>query len=309
MQNQSNLSNTTTIVDVHPPEVLMSGVSWGAIFAGATAAAALSLILVILGFGLGLSAVSPWSYNAAAIGTSTILWLAFTQLAASGIGGYLAGSLRVKWGDLHSDEVHFRDTAHGLLAWAVASLLTAVFLGGVAKGILGGIIDVSAGAVSAVAATTTTTVGSALSKDNANFATNPMNYFSDVLLRSDQATSEGNNDPMRGVVINIFASNMEAGKLSTEDQTYLAQLVAKRTGMSQVEAETRVNSIYARAVKTVADSKQAVKQAADQARKAASYSALWMFVALLIGAFVASLSATFGGRQRDRAQVHTRTQF
>ncbi|MFD2271336.1 hypothetical protein ACFS07_10010 [Undibacterium arcticum] len=108
-----------------------SGVSWGAIFAGAAAAAALSLILVILGFGLGLSAVSPWANNGASattIGMSTILWIAFTQIAASGLGGYLAGRLRVKWANVHGDEVYFRDTAHGFFAWAVASLATAAFL-------------------------------------------------------------------------------------------------------------------------------------------------------------------------------------
>ena len=76
---------------------LVSGVSWGAILAGAAAAAALSLILLILGTGLGLSSVSPWAgqgASAIAFGLTTIAWLTFTQLAASGMGGYLAGRLR-----------------------------------------------------------------------------------------------------------------------------------------------------------------------------------------------------------------------
>ncbi|MYM89254.1 hypothetical protein GTP91_19010, partial [Rugamonas sp. FT82W] len=102
----------------------VSGVSWGAVFAGAAAAAALSFILLILGVGLGLSSVSPYQYNAAPLGGATIAWLAFMQLAAAGTGGYLAGRLRVKWASVHRDEVHFRDTAHGLLAWAVATLAT-----------------------------------------------------------------------------------------------------------------------------------------------------------------------------------------
>ena len=108
-----------------------SGVSWGAVFAGAAAAAALSLVLFSLGTGLGLASISPWSYNsAAAIGISTILWISFTQLAASAAGGYMAGRLRTKWASLHTDEVYFRDTAHGLLAWAMATLLTAMLVGG-----------------------------------------------------------------------------------------------------------------------------------------------------------------------------------
>src|SRR6185312_8668571 len=108
-----------------------SGVSWSAIFAGAAAAASLSYILIILGFGLGLSSVSPWTNTGAAattIGVATIIWLTFTQIVASGMGGYLAGRLRIKWASVHTDEVYFRDTAHGFLSWAVASLVVAAFL-------------------------------------------------------------------------------------------------------------------------------------------------------------------------------------
>ena len=96
-----------------------SGVSWAAIFAGAAAAAALSLILLLLGFGLGFSAVSPWAgsgISAKGLGISSIVWLAVTQIIAAGLGGYIAGRLRVKWANLHGDEVYFRDTAHGFLA-------------------------------------------------------------------------------------------------------------------------------------------------------------------------------------------------
>src|SRR5689334_18908594 len=98
-------------------------VAWGAVAAGAVAAAALSLILLMLGVGLGLSSVSPWSsagMSAASFGVSTILWLSFTQLLSSALGGYLAGRLRGRWNDAPPDEVYFRDTAHGFLAWAIA---------------------------------------------------------------------------------------------------------------------------------------------------------------------------------------------
>lgn len=116
-------------------------VSWGAVAAGAAAAASLSLILLILGVGLGLSSVSPWArdgVSAATFGVSTLLWLTLTQLLASAMGGYLAGRLRRRWTDVHTDDVYFRDTAHGFLAWAVSSLATAALLTSAIGSIVGG---------------------------------------------------------------------------------------------------------------------------------------------------------------------------
>lgn len=115
-------------------------VSWAAIFAGAAGAAALSLILLVLGTGLGLAAASPWvsgAPDAEPFGTAAVVWICFTQVIASGMGGYLAGRLRTRWADTQQDEVYFRDTAHGFLAWAVSSLATAALLTPVIGTILG----------------------------------------------------------------------------------------------------------------------------------------------------------------------------
>ena len=126
-----------------PPErspAEVSAVSWSAVLAGAVAAAALSLILLVLGTGLGLSAVSPWTQQgmgAKALGIGTIVWLAVVQLLSSGLGGYLAGRLRTKWTDAARDEVFFRDTAHGFLSWAVATLLTAAVLTSAVSAVVG----------------------------------------------------------------------------------------------------------------------------------------------------------------------------
>lgn len=269
-----------------------SGVSWGAVLAGAAAAAALSLVLFILGVGLGLSAVSPWSYNTATLGKSTIIWLAFTQLAAAGLGGYLAGRLRVKWASVHTDEVYFRDTAHGLLAWAVATLVTAIFLASAVRAVVGGAIDAG------TAAATVATAGSGAPDAGAG----PVGYFSDMLLRTDQAKPAPENAAMRAEVAKIFVNDLRTGTLAADDRQYLSRLVAQRTRLAQPDAEKRVDEVYARLSKAKADAEAAAKAAADKARKAAAQSALWMFVALLLGAFFASVMATFGGRQRDDAQ-------
>ncbi|WP_454774822.1 hypothetical protein [Janthinobacterium tructae] len=275
------------------------GVSWGAVLAGAAAAAALSFILLILGVGLGLSSVSPWSFNATAIGVSTIAWLAFMQLAASGIGGYLAGRLRVKWSSIHTDEVHFRDTAHGLLAWAVATLITVAVLAGGTRAVLSGAIDAGSGVAAAVSPAAGAKAG-----EGGGSTANPLDYFSDMLLRAAPAAeTSGTVADQRVEIGKIFATSLSTGNLAADDRAYLGQVVASRTGLTQAEAEARVDTVYARAAKAAADAKAKAQQAADTARKAGAHTALWMFVALLLGAFVASLAATFGGRQRDHERV------
>ncbi|AKZ64705.1 membrane protein [Herbaspirillum hiltneri N3] len=310
-----------------------SGVSWGAILAGAFAAAALSFILVILGFGLGFSSVSPWSgsgLSAQTIGWTTIAWITFTQIAASAIGGYMAGRLRVKWASVHTDEVYFRDTAHGFLAWAVASLATAALLSTAIGSVISSGAKVAGSAGAAVVATgATAAAGGAAAAPDGNAvagADNVSGYFIDSLFRApatgtqtgapasaDAAPAPAPAAPLavaadspplapaqRNEVMRIFANALRTGALPAGDKTYVAQVIAKRSGISQAEAEKRVDDSYAAYKKAVDDAATKAKEAADTARKAAAYGSLWMFVALLCGAFIASLAATFGGRLRDR---------
>jgi hypothetical protein len=280
-------------------ETQRSGVSWGAIFAGAAAAAGLSLVLFILGSGLGLAAISPWSYNsAAAIGITTILWISFTQLAASAVGGYMAGRLRTKWASIHSDEVYFRDTAHGLLAWAVATLLTAMLAGGAARAVMSGAIDAGAGVAKATAVAGAAGAAGA-ARESADSGLNPVDYFSDMLLRSEKAPADAGGANVRAEVVRIFASGLQAGSLATDDRAYLAQVAAARTGIPLPDAEKRVDEVYTKVSTNVANARAKAREAADTARKATAGAALWMTVALMLGAFVASLAATFGGKLRD----------
>lgn len=247
-------------------EASPSAVSWAAIFAGAAGAAVLSLILLILGTGLGLSSVSPFSgAGAETSGVSTIAWLTFTQLAASGIGGYLAGRLRTRWVSTHVDEVYFRDTAHGFLPWGVATLATAAMLSSVVGSIVGAGVK-TAGVVAGGAAT-------AARSDNAGGA----GYFVDALFRPNAAAatagatsarlmSAGESGGANAEAARIFASGLQAGALPANDVTYLGQTISQRTGMSQADAERRVNDTYA-SMKAKAD--QAKAQAREAADKAA----------------------------------------
>lgn len=277
-----------------------SGVSWGAIFAGAAGAAALSLILVLLGFGLGFSAVSPWAnegISAKGMGISTVVWLAFTQIIASGLGGYIAGRLRVKWANLHGDEVYFRDTAHGFLSWAVATLVAATLIASSVSTIVGGGVQAGANVASGAAGAVTQVAGSAAS--NSNASSQDYGYYIDSLFRDDRPAAVS-DDAAHGVVLRIFTRTLSNdGQMSPEDRTYLAQMIAQRTNLSQADAERRVDQVYGQARKALEDAKVAAKEAADTAAKVATMTALWTFVSLLCGAFFASFAAIYGGRRRD----------
>jgi len=139
--------------------------------------------------------------------------------------------------------------------------------------------------------------GSEMAKSD--YETAPMGYFVDSLFRKDLNTAAAATGAPLSEVARIFMNTILTGPLTAEDIRYVGQLVAQRTGLSQQEAEKRVTDTYARLQARLNDAQAAAKDAADKARKASAYAALWLFISLLIGAFVASLAATFGGRQRD----------
>ena len=265
--------------------------SWGAVVGGAFVAAALALLLLLLGSGLGLTVVSPWANEGASaktLGIAAMAWMIATHLASSAMGGYLAGRLRTKWVDVRTDEVFFRDTAHGLVAWAVGIVLTAAFLTSAVTSVVGGATKAGATAV----AGTGVAAGAAAQASAPGADVNAP--FVDILFRSDRPRAT-DDSPVREEVGRVLVNGLRQGDVSPADRSYLAQLVAARTGLSQPEAEKRVAGAVAQA--KAAEAK--VRQAADTARKAAAHMALWTCLALLIGAFVASYAATIGGRQRD----------
>jgi hypothetical protein len=266
------------------PEATSSGVSsavsWASIAAGAAAAAALTLALLALGAGLGLSSISPWAdsgISAATFKNATGIYLVLVAVMASAVGGYLAARLRTRWVGIHTNEVFFRDTAHGFIAWAFATLLGASVLGAATTHIVGG---VASGATAAAAQ-----------------SVNPSQVYVDRLFRSDAATPAANaaapaaaaNATPRAEVTRLWASTVaQNDDLATADRTYIARQVSAQTGMSQADAEKRVNDVVVEA-----------KAAADRARSNAAKLAFWLTAYLLFGAFAASLAAVEGGQLRD----------
>ena len=281
-----------------------TAVSWGPIIAGAFAASTLTFILMLLGSGLGLSMVSPWSGSGASITTfavSTAIWLVIVQWLSSGVGGYLAGRLRTKWVGIHTDEVYFRDTAHGFLAWALATLLVVGVLGSALSAALGtgvqAVSTVASGAAMGASAGVSAKTGSA-SADNATA------YLVDSLFRpadpAKLAAANSDSDAAAvGEASRILIASAAAGEISADDKTYLSQLVAAQTGLSEADAKARVDALVAK----VEDAKVKAKQAADTARKGSATFALLGALSLVIGAFIASAAAALGGRQRDEEEA------
>lgn len=297
-QLPSDVSRTTgsSISTVH--EAPDSAVSWAAVLAGAFVAAAMALILLPLGTGLGLSALSPWSnagVSSTTIGIAGAVWLIVMQVIAAGLGGYVAGRLRTKWVAVHSDEVFFRNTAHGFLSWAVAVVISAGLLASAATAIVGVGTGVAATGVAAVGAAAAT----AATRQQSGAGAEGLTYYVDALFRADHPSGNSVEAPTSMEAGRIMATALGKGDISPADRTYLSQWVAARTGLSPADADKRVTDTVAQAKAARADAETKAREAAEAARKAGAYLSLWVFVSMLAGAFCASYAATIGGRQRD----------
>ena len=267
--------------------------SWPAIIAGAFVAVSITLVLVALGSGIGFASISPWpgrGMSVTSFAITTAIWLIVTQWIAAALGGYIAGRLRTRWIGTHTHEIFFRDTAHGLITWAVATVvILSVAAGSAASG---------AGAGLHAAADAASMGGQAMASQAANA------YSVDKLFRSSGSTAGGStgggstagvsSDP-RLETAHIVANAATTGSVPDADRAYLAQQVAARTGISQQEAQARVDAF----VSSVTQAQEKVKADADAARKAAAQASIYLALSMLIGAFIASVSAALGGRLRD----------
>ncbi|MGZ9066136.1 MAG: hypothetical protein ACXW2I_12515 [Burkholderiales bacterium] len=276
-------------------EALTSGVSWGAVLGGAFAAAAMGLILLSLGTGLGFASASPWQDSGASaktLGIGAIVWLIVVQVVSASLGGYVAGRLRTKWATVHTDEVTFRDTAHGLIVWAVGVVITAFIVTSAATSVVGKTADVAGSAASSAARG----AGSAAAQAVGSSETDGDAYFTDMLLRSEKQTDDASS---RAALQRIMANAVRTGQMSPADRTYVAHVISNRAGLSQAEAEKRVDDTFNQAKQTRAKAEEAAREAVDAARKAAAAFAFASFLAMLIGAFCSTYAATVGGRHRD----------
>jgi hypothetical protein len=274
-----------------------SAVSWAAVIAGAFVAAAMTLILVMLGSGVGLAVASPWSgqgASATGIGVGAAIWLIVVQWISFAVGAYVAGRLRTKWVGLHTDEVFFRDTAHGLLVWALATVVGAVILTSALTSVASSGASALTSALSGAAQGASQ--GAAQADQRAGGGIDA--YFVDTLFRAPAgAAAQPSAADARAEATRILARTVTSGTLSEGDKAALADLVAARTGIARPDAERRIDT----AVAAVKDAATKAKAAADTARKAAASTAIVTFLSLLVGAFIACVAGALGGHARDAA--------
>jgi hypothetical protein len=270
-----------------------SGLSWGAVIAGALTAIAVTIIVVALGSGVGLSLASPYAASPSG-GALTIIgavWLVFAQAIGFAVGGYVAGRLRRDPTALRTAEVKFRDGANGLTVWAIGVVVSMI------------VIAAAAGKVGNLAESAT---GGAANLIAAAGQGPTMDYFVDNLLRtSPQSTANGtaagqsnpagnaaNVTQQRDQISRILLTALSPKGLSSDDRNYLAQIVSTQTGLSEGDAQKRVDDVVSMA-------KQDATQAADTARTAAAYLSFWTFMSLLFGAVCATMGGMLGGDLRD----------
>jgi hypothetical protein len=264
----------------------VSAISWAAILGGAVVAVSTTVIMLLIGSGLGFAFASPWPGSSASATTFTIvagLWLVVMQWLSSGVGGYITGRLRTKWVRTHTHEVFFRDTAHGFITWALATVIGALLVASAASSAVG----------------TGTRAAATVASGAVQAAASPMMgqraYDVDVLFRGEKPDSAATAPGVRAETTRILATGARDGDMAAADRTYLATLVAQRTGLSQEDAQKRVDDVIAQEKAT----ETKARQAADTARKSASAFSMFTALSMLIGAFIASVAAAYGGGLRD----------
>lgn len=288
MASIRNPSPEAVAAVTEPPS---SVIDWPGVFVGVFISIAMSWLLLTFGSAVGLLAISPYTFTADEAGTLTIAaaaWFALTQIYSLALGAYIAARLRPRAEGPNRDELAFRDGVSGLAVWALAILL--------------GLIVAGMTATSA-ARTGAEAVGAA-----ANMAARGLDngYVVDLLFRPAAATQNAQqpaaaapdprtaaiDEPTRGIAARILVRALADGSINGGDKSYLAQLIASRTGMTQQEAEQRIDL-------TINEAKNTALQAAEKTRKAAMSVGFWIVFITFTAGIACAWAGTIGGHHRD----------
>lgn len=257
-----------------------SYVEWAPIAAGAVLALSLSFVLLTFGAALGMAVLAPWSANP--VVTRVIwggaFWFLLVQLWSFSLGGYVAGRMRHRWAGASETEITFRDGAHGLIVWGLTIVL-GVTLGSIAlsSGIRG----------------TADANGTVNSETIHSGSISPMPLALDRLFRSTQLTPAVTSmSNFRPEAARLLMGSIGDDRVASTDRAYLSQIVAARTGLSALDAETRVTSVGAE-----------LRQSLEKTRRASILLGFLAAAALLVAAATAWWAACVGGTHRDQGTI------
>jgi|HubBroStandDraft_6_1064221.scaffolds.fasta_scaffold101824_2 hypothetical protein len=257
--------------------------SWGLAIAGGVAATAVTFFLLTLGSGFGLLLVNPVMHSGPSLPTfltGGAIYFFAAQAFGFAVGGHIAGRLLGQEMESLIQE-DFRAAAHGLIAWAVAILATLSIV------VLAGLTAAGSGATTAALYGATARHAEAVSTA----------YLVDVLFRPE-AETRGDATPMamvaRAEALRILDAGMVRGEqIAPEDRARLSVLVSREAGIPLGQAAERIDHMQS-------DIQTKTRHAADVARKAASFAALWLAFAMLFGAIVAMAAAVLARAEDDR---------
>ena len=250
-----------------------SYVQWGPAVAGALVAAALAFVLHAFAAAIGLavsSSAPTWRDSSLMLQLLSGLYLIFAAIVAFGVGGYLAGRMRSPVGGT-DDEIEFRDGSLGVLAWAIAIVLTVLMTWAAAQS-LARVVAPSGGS------------GAAQSVAGENLIA----YDLDQLFRAERRPQNVDLGYARSEAARILLTTAGHAGITPDDRAYLIRLTAANTGLQPPEAERRTDI--------------AIVQARDGIRKARRSGVILAFMAgaaALLGAAVAWFAAYEGGQHRD----------
>src|SRR5262245_8091529 len=219
------------------------------------------------------------------------------QIGAFMAGGYVAGRMRARWHETTQHEVEFRDGLHGGLVWAVGIVIGAALAMATAGAAAKTGLDVASKAAGVVALSSAepmdAVVDSMLRQTTVAQATGappPPAGAAPAASPSRNASAAANADTTRNELARVLASAVASGSLSDQNRNYLAQVVAQRAGLSQQDAERRVNEAFT-----------AAREAADKARKAVILAGFVTAASLIISFGAAWWAALRGGQHRDNS--------
>ena len=285
------------LITEHAAGLAPMTMSWGAIIAGALTALVAQLVFNLLGLGIGLSAVDPKGGGASAeafsIGAGG--WILLSAIFAYAVGGYVSGRL---------SRIPARSLAgyHGLVTWALTTVVAIFLVTSAVGGVLGGAFGAVSGAFGGT--------GSALSgavKAAAPQLSKGADPISGILAQLKDKAGDPTNVAARDDAIAAVKSALSSDP-STRDQAtgQAADALAKLTGKSQADARAQVEDYEHQYDDLMAKGKETATNVAATAATAASRGALIASLALIIGALAAFFSGRFAAVRVQSSLVGSR---